>query len=64
MHNPINKLALERMKQGLTLQQVADELLVNKVTIHHWESHKSKPRFDLFIEWVQFLKLDIKEVIK
>jgi len=59
----IDTLTLARIQQGLSLQKVADELLINKVTIHFWEQHKYKPRFDQFLEWAQFLKVDLNELI-
>ena len=60
----IDTLTLARMKQGLSLQEIADDLLINKSTIHLWEQHKYKPRYDQFIEWAQFLKVDLNELIK
>ena len=58
----IDTLTLARMQQGLSLQKVADELLINKVTVHFWEQHKYKPRYDQFLEWAQFLKVDLNDL--
>jgi len=59
----IDRLAVARNKQQRTLQEIADELSINKTTLFYWESHKSKPRFDQFLNWVEALRLDIKQVI-
>lgn len=60
----IDQLAIARMQQGVTLQSVADELEINKTTLFYWESHKSKPRFDQWLQWVKYLNVDINELIK
>jgi len=58
----IDTLTLARIQQGLSLQKVANELLINKVTVQLWEQNKYKPRYDQFLEWAQFLKVDLNEL--
>ena len=50
-----DKLKELRKKHGLTQQQVADELSINRVTYTNWEKGNREPNFENLIKLVAIL---------
>lgn len=59
MEDYITRLAIKRVQDERTLQDVADELDIHKTTLHYWEMKTSKPRFDVFLKWCKILNVGI-----
>lgn len=53
------KLKMLRKKQGLTQQEIADLVHVNRVTYTNWENGKREPNFEIVIKLADLLEVSV-----
>ncbi|CAG5161142.1 Repressor protein C2 [Streptococcus pneumoniae] len=49
----------ERLKKGLTQQQIADEIGVNRGSYSNWEKGKREPSFENLIKLADLLEVSL-----
>ena len=55
----IHLLYMARIKRNMTVFALSRRLKVEYNTLHSWENKKRKPRYDAFLKWCKFLKVEI-----
>lgn len=58
------RLKEARIKRGLTQEQVAEKILVSRVTISHWENGKSLPDIASLISLSDLYAISLDELVK
>ena len=53
------KLKTLRKKKGLTQQNIADLVHVNRVTYTNWENGKREPNFEIVIKLADLLEVSV-----
>lgn len=59
----MNELKVARVKKGLTMQQLADKLLVSRQAISSWEKKESKPSVKKTMELHRVLDISLDELM-
>jgi len=59
-----NKLKEARKKAGLTQDQVAENVMVSRVTVSHWENGKSLPDIASLIRLSDLYDISLDELVK
>ena len=54
-----NRLVQLRKKRGLTQQQIADLVNVNRVTYTNWEKGKREPSFENLVKLADLLEVSL-----
>ena len=54
-----NRLVQLRKKRGLTQQQIADLVHVNRVTYTNWEKGKREPSFENLVKLADLLEVSL-----
>ena len=58
------KLKEARQKSGMTQEQVADKIMVSRVTVSHWENGKSLPDIVSLISLSDLYSISLDELVK
>ena len=58
------KLKEERQKAGMTQDQVAEKIMVSRVTVSHWENGKSLPDIVSLISLSDLYSISLDELVK
>ncbi len=58
------KLKEARQKAGMTQEQVAEKVMVSRVTVSHWESGKSLPDIVSLISLSDLYSISLDELVK
>ena len=58
------KLKEARQKSGMTQEQVADKIMVSRVTVSHWENGKSLPDIVSLINLSDLYSISLDELVK
>lgn len=53
-----------RIRQGLSLRELAKKLGISYSAIHHWEKNSRKPNYIDFVKLIDFLKIEEEIFIK
>ena len=53
-----------RKESGLTQQQLADKLMVNRKSVSRWETGRNLPDLDLLIEIADFFQVGLRELLE
>lgn len=58
------KLKEARIRSGLTQEQVAEKVMVSRVTVSHWENGKSLPDVFSLLSLSEIYQISIDELLK
>lgn len=61
---PAENLSRARQRAGLTQQQLADRLRVNRVTVGHIESGERRPSLALAVDIARVLGVSLDELVE
>ncbi|MDD6154918.1 MAG: helix-turn-helix transcriptional regulator [Eubacteriales bacterium] len=59
-----NKLKEARQKAGMTQEQLADRIMVSRVTVSHWENGRSLPDIASLITLSDLYQISLDELVK
>lgn len=52
-----------RLKRGLTQEELADILHVNRTTVTHWENGTNKPRANMLVKLSKVLRCKVDDLL-